>query len=110
MKKSRDVYEYNYIHQWNLRNWVKTGVCEHCKQDKITEWSSKSHDYIRQDKSDWQELCTKCHSKYDREVLGVRVGRPKLNKPKLPKRPMGRPKGTKDKVKRKYGTGVYKRK
>lgn len=67
--------EYNKIHQWNLRHWVKTGSCEFCKQtEKRTVWSNKSGNYIRFDKSDWQELCDKCHMWYDINVLKVDIG------------------------------------
>jgi len=58
--------EYNKIHQWNLRHWVKTGICEHCLITTKTQWSNKTGKYLLGVASDWQELCPKCHSKYDR--------------------------------------------
>ena len=70
MKRELSKTEYNTIHVWNLRHWKKTGICEHCKEQKKTDWSSKSGNYIKGDKRDWQELCKKCHYKYDVEVLG----------------------------------------
>lgn len=68
--------EYNTIHQHNLRWWTKNSICEHCKEEKRTEWSNKSGLY-NTEREDWQELCKKCHVKYDRDILGTKWGRPK---------------------------------
>lgn len=80
--KSMLAREYNTIHQWNLRNWVKTGVCELCNTKTKTQWSNISGKYIRFDKADWQELCAKCHHwfdvKYQNKNLGRSSGRPKI--------------------------------
>lgn len=66
-----DKTRYNTIHQWNLRNWVKSGVCDNCKaMDRKTYWSNKSGKYLHKVRLDWQELCNPCHRAYDFEVLG----------------------------------------
>ena len=83
--------EYNTIHQWNLRHWVKEGQCSNCSSTSKTEWSNISGTYKR-DKSDWQEVCRKCHIYHDKTLLN---------------RPYG--KRGKDKAKRKSGSGLWKR-
>lgn len=57
------------MHLWVQRHKGKTGICEHCHLPKKTEWSNKSGRYLKV-LMDWQELCKKCHYKYDVEVLG----------------------------------------
>jgi len=64
---SRDLIgatAYNSIHQWNLRHWEKTGVCENCKKPGKTQWANLSGEYQR-DFSDWAELCSSCHALID---------------------------------------------
>jgi hypothetical protein len=51
-------------HDWIRFNFTKTGVCEHCKETKRTDWSNKDHKYSRE-RDEWQELCRSCHQKYD---------------------------------------------
>ena len=80
--------EYNAIHKWNLRHWTKAMKCEHCPFTGRTHWSNKSGDYIAYDKSDWQELCPRCHYTYDKDMFGTtwkRRGRtraPQSDKPR----------------------------
>lgn len=52
-------------HAYVRRNFRKNGVCEMCGERKTTQWSNKTHTYKRLDRSNWQELCISCHSKYD---------------------------------------------
>lgn len=61
--------EYRSLHYWIARNKQKTGYCSSCGIEKTTEWSNVSGKYLRE-LSDWQELCKKCHYKYDVTVLG----------------------------------------
>ena len=61
--------EYRVLHLWVQRHKTKTGICEHCKLQKKTEWSNKSGRYLKV-LIDWQELCKKCHYRYDVDVLG----------------------------------------
>lgn len=68
--------EYNTFHQHIRRKWTKKRICEHCDNAGYTEWSNKSGKY-RKYRSDWQELCKKCHINYDRTILGSKWGRPK---------------------------------
>ena len=60
--------EYNNVHQWMLRNFKKTGICEFCFEEAKTQWSNKSGNYTRE-RIDWQELCSSCHMWYDWNVL-----------------------------------------
>lgn len=57
------------LHNWVEKHLGKPSKCEHCGTTKAKkfEWSNKSQKYKR-DLSDWQRLCTKCHSKYDKKT------------------------------------------
>ncbi len=66
---------YLSIHWWIRTHFKKTGVCEHCKLSKNTEWSDKKHAYNSRNRDAWQEVCRKCHMIYDASVLGVQRGR-----------------------------------
>lgn len=59
---------YNNIHQWNLRNWSKLGVCEICGLSRKTQWANKDKRYLFGDKTNWLELCSKCHANYDKKL------------------------------------------
>lgn len=91
--------KYNTTHKYMLRNYKKTGVCDHCNSVTKTQWANKSGNYDRRDIDDWLELCPKCHSKYDGRTSGFdfnhnyelekQTGRPskkvsKSNKPLTP--------------------------
>jgi len=54
------------LHNWVERHLGRPKKCEHCgtTKSKKFEWSNKSQEYKRE-LTDWQRLCTKCHSKYD---------------------------------------------
>jgi len=52
-------------HMWIRRNWPKTGICERCHKEAKTDWSNNSGKYLREDRSDWEELCRSCHVKKD---------------------------------------------
>jgi hypothetical protein len=61
-----DRASYRNCHAWVRRNYIKTGICEHCLlKKKRTEWANKDHTYHRV-REDWFELCRSCHLKYDR--------------------------------------------
>lgn len=62
--------EYNRIHKWIARHYIKTGRCQICTQLTYTEMSNKTGKYLR-DLRDWQEVCRRCHYKYDVEILGM---------------------------------------
>lgn len=67
---------YNTKHKWIQRHWIKTGICEECGAKPIargrrrwgTEWSNQSGEYRRNDRTDWRELCKKCHIQFDKKV------------------------------------------
>ncbi len=52
------------IHSWIQTHFERKNVCEHCNQNKKTDWSHKTHKYSR-NREEWQELCRSCHQKYD---------------------------------------------
>jgi len=64
---------YVVMHRWVQNNRGKATLCEHCKQTdkKRYEWANIDHKYKR-NLSDYIQLCTACHVKYDREN-GLRV-------------------------------------
>jgi hypothetical protein len=59
-----DQVGYQELHRWVRRSKTKTGTCEHCGENRKTQWANKSHEYKR-DLDDWLELCQPCHGKYD---------------------------------------------
>lgn len=63
--KGKNV-KYKGLHMWVSNNFSKEGVCELCGKSGRTEWSNKKHTYFR-NRGDWQEVCPKCHAKYDIE-------------------------------------------
>lgn len=63
--KSREYYN---LHQ-NIRyRWGKASLCEDDTSHIATRfhWANLSGDY-REDRSDWRQLCPKCHYKFDLE-------------------------------------------
>lgn len=62
--------EYRVLHAKINRLKPRYGVCSNCKKRGKTELSNVSGEY-KDDLNDWQELCGKCHYKYDKEVLGA---------------------------------------
>lgn len=66
---------YNAKHRWIQSNWQKTGFCELCDKERLprkgtrlkwgTHWANKSGEY-RRDRTDWYELCPKCHKSFDK--------------------------------------------
>ena len=59
---------YNSIHKWVQNNFKKTGCCELCCKKIKTEWANIDHNYNRQNKKDWKELCRNCHTKFDKLI------------------------------------------
>jgi hypothetical protein len=57
---------YVTIHRWMLRHYQKNGICSDCARVGKTHWANIDHQY-RRVRSDWTELCPKCHKKFDRE-------------------------------------------
>lgn len=55
------------LHNWVEKNLGKPKKCEKCgtEKAKIYDWSNISQKYKR-DLSDWQRLCRKCHTEYDK--------------------------------------------
>mgnify|MGYP000256379914 CR=1 FL=1 len=64
------LLEYKSVHNWIKVRMKKNKRCEHCFREGFTHYSNKTGKYLR-DVRDWQELCPKCHYKYDVEVLGL---------------------------------------
>lgn len=65
---------YNSKHRWVQKNFKRTGKCEFCNVHPPkrkngasgTEWSNISGNYDRNNRKDWQELCSKCHKFFDK--------------------------------------------
>lgn len=56
---------YARLHKWIQRKLGKPSLCVFCgTSDGKFEWSNISGKY-REDISDWQRLCIKCHRKFD---------------------------------------------
>lgn len=53
--------------------------CENCGTKNKVQWSNKDHKY-KDNKNDWQQLCPKCHTKYDRKNNNKNFNELKLNK------------------------------
>src|SRR5436305_12730537 len=62
LTKSRQMYK--RVHRWINRNFKKMRACEICNTVTKTEWSNKSGRY-KYERNDWQELCKKCHKRYE---------------------------------------------
>lgn len=68
---------YSSKHKWIQKYWKKTGICENCRKFMEpfgnkkygTEWHSLEHKYDRNDKSNWVELCKKCHYIFDKKWI-----------------------------------------
>lgn len=57
--------EYWALHKRIRRKFGKAIICKNCGSTHKIEWSNISHEY-KEDISDWQQLCRKCHYEYDR--------------------------------------------
>lgn len=65
---------YTSKHKWILKHWIKTGICQKCGAVPIskgrlkngTQWHNIDHEYDRDNKNTWIELCSKCHIKEDK--------------------------------------------
>ncbi len=60
---------YSSVHAWVRRHRGAPKKCSLCLTDKNMQWANKDHTYKRV-LSDYIELCSKCHHKYDRENNG----------------------------------------
>lgn len=63
------------LHNWVKKHLGKAKECVFCKTKtaKRYEWANKSEKYKRE-LSDWLELCSSCHKKYDikmHRILGI---------------------------------------
>lgn len=66
-----DKASYWAKHIWVSQHFNKTGICEICGESKQiknakygTQWSNISGKYLRI-RTDWRELCVKCHKNLD---------------------------------------------
>ena len=84
--KYEGIDSYTGIHTWLKTNYGKAIKCEHCKNPNLKryEWANVSKKY-KKDISDWIQLCTSCHRKYDKgtkilekrfSVIAIRINVP----------------------------------
>lgn len=59
-----DKAGYSAIHKYLTVTYGKPTVCEQCGSTKPIDWANKTGKYLR-DRSDWLQLCRKCHFYYD---------------------------------------------
>lgn len=66
INKNRLKKDNKKIHRWVVKQLGKAIKCEKCysTEAKRYEWSNKSQLYLV-DLSDWWQLCSSCHIKYD---------------------------------------------
>lgn len=57
---------YTNTHKWINTVKPKKGICETCGQKRRTEYSNVDHKYKRV-KTDYMELCKKCHQKWEKD-------------------------------------------
>ncbi len=63
--------EHSTMHKWIRRHWGKPKECNFCNSKKNLEWANKSGEY-KKIRSDWLQLCKKCHHSYDYHNFGAR--------------------------------------
>jgi len=61
---------YSGLHAWARRTFTKTGRCEVCGEERLTEWSNISGEY-RREREDWREICRSCHRRLDGAVRNI---------------------------------------
>ena len=76
---------YAGMHKWVTQWKGSPKYCENCgvlgkKNGKVwsIHWANIDHKY-RRVLDDYIALCVKCHRGYDRDILGVKLGRSKVN-------------------------------
>lgn len=62
----------SYRHKLIRKMYGRPSECEHCDSHKNLQWSNVSGKY-KEEREDWQQLCSKCHQKYDYETFGARL-------------------------------------
>lgn len=75
-----DKIGYLSMHQWIRYNYGKPTKCERCNSTKNVQWANKSHNYERENRNDWMQLCCSCHRKYDLTEAKHLIGRFKNHK------------------------------
>lgn len=65
--------EHSYLHKWLRKKYGVPIICEHCGEDRPNrvQYANKTGKYFRK-RSDWLQLCVKCHQRYDYEKFGLR--------------------------------------
>lgn len=68
-----DRPDYNRIHKWARRTFVKSGTCERCERPRRTEWAFRDQSCpLTQNRADWIEVCKSCHEQMDGSHTGRR--------------------------------------
>lgn len=66
-------YSYNSVHNWMYKNYGNPIECDDCGKTGLKQsgqwnihWANISDTYLME-RSDWKQLCRKCHKKFDKE-------------------------------------------
>lgn len=74
-KKQKEHYlwkgedaSYSSKHKWIVKTYGKAAKCVQCGSEKTVDWANISKRYLRE-RSDYKELCRKCHAAFDRDEI-----------------------------------------
>lgn len=59
---------YSAVHIWRRHHRPKAGLCGKCGTAGKTHWANISGRYVRDEDSDWLELCPRCHRVEDGHI------------------------------------------
>lgn len=78
IKWKGDAVGYRALHTWIRKYKGKAAEfkCIDCSK-QAEEWSNFDHSWKRV-LEDYDSRCRKCHKRYDKEVLHIKFGRPKI--------------------------------
>jgi hypothetical protein len=69
-----DSATYDAIHDWLRKHHPKTGVCEECEAEALTEYAYQRHpEPHTRDRSDYREMCVPCHRTFDAALRMARA-------------------------------------
>ena len=65
-----DAVGYRALHTYLSKHFPKTGTCDECGGSKPTEYALIKDRAYSRERSDYRELCKRCHNEYDDIDLG----------------------------------------